>query len=200
MADVKRRTKGRSGLVIAAVRRAVEELLNEAQPEQISIPQVAQRAGVHPTSIYRRWGDIGTLVGEVVRYRLDPARPVSRTGDLRHDALAWANELAEHFCAPGNVALLRAGAALAGEDGKDCTTQWREEARTLIESGSANGERELSADDLTSHVLAPIVYRAIFSKAPLGPAEIAELVDDAFAVAGDRAARAAVLNAASGKP
>lgn len=162
------------------MRRAVEELIAESGPERLTIPLVAQRASVHPSSIYRRWGDISTLVAQVVAYRLDPSRPLPTTGDLRSDAVAWGQELASHFGSPERVALLRAGAALAGDEGQDCTAQWREEATSLVAAASDPG---IHPRDLVDHVLAPIVYHAIFSSTPITDADVQALVDDALSIA-----------------
>src|SRR6185312_7700578 len=107
------RSGGRSTLVVAAVRSAVETLVAELGAENVTIALIAERAGVNATSIYRRWGDLPTLINEVAAYRLDPERPLPDTGDLQADVRAWAHELATHFGTPANASLLRAGAALA---------------------------------------------------------------------------------------
>ena len=164
--------------MIAAVRRAVEELLVETTAEQLTVSQVAERAGVHTTSIYRRWGDIGSLIADVARYKLDPSRPLVRSGDLRSDVLDWASALARHFGTPENTALLRAGAALSGDVYDDCTAQWRDEASAIVEASGAG--RTVEPRVLVDHVLAPIVFHAIFSKAPLGDGEVRRLVDEAL--------------------
>lgn len=167
------------------MRRAVEDVLTETSAEQVTVPLIAGRAGVHASSIYRRWGDVGTLIADVVRYRLDPGRPIERTGVLRADAVTWALELAHHFGTPQNTVLLRAGAALAGDEDADCTAQWRAEAAALIDASSTSPP-QIRAQDLTDHVLAPIVYRAVFSHSPMDDAAVTRLVDDAFAAARGR--------------
>ena len=183
MTTIKRRTGGRSGLVIAAVRRAVEELLESSGPESLSIPKIAERAGVHPASVYRRWQTTSELLDDVVRYRLNPDRPLPRTGDVRADITSWAVELVEHFGTPSNVLLLRAGAALAGDADKDCTAQWRREANVLLEQADPQGAT-LSIDDLIHHVMAPIVFEAIFGPEPLRRSQAEALVADAFRISG----------------
>ena len=67
-----KRTGGRSALVLAAVKSAVEELVNERGAERVTVPMIAERAGLNPTSIYRRWGDLPSLINDVSTYRLDP--------------------------------------------------------------------------------------------------------------------------------
>ena len=173
-----RRPGGRSALVVVAVRRAVEELVAELGPERVTVGQVAERSGVAATTIYRRWGDLPTLVNEVAAYRLDPDRPLPDTGDTGRDILEWSRELAEHFGVPSNAALLRAGAALAGDGVSDCTARRREEADLLVARGRDRGERGIpSVDRVIDGLVAPIVYRAIFIGRPLTPDEMEPLVD-----------------------
>lgn len=53
----------------AAVHCAVEELLIESSPEALTMPVIAARAGVHPTTVYRRWGTLGELLASVAASR-----------------------------------------------------------------------------------------------------------------------------------
>src|SRR3954463_11864826 len=100
-----RRTGGGRAAGVSSVRYAVEELVRERGAEKVTIPLVAERAGVNPTSVYRRWGDAATLLNDIATYRLDPQRELPRTGDLRADLIAWAREIVEHYRKPLNAAL-----------------------------------------------------------------------------------------------
>jgi AcrR family transcriptional regulator len=187
------RTGGRSTLVVAAVRAAVESLVAERGAENVTIALIAERAGVNATSIYRRWGDLSTLINEVAAYRLDPDRPLPDSGDVKADIRAWAHELAEHFGKPANASLLRAGAALANSGPSDCTMSRREEAAVLVSrtGETGNSAAALAAaptrDQVINHIVAPITYRAIFGPTPLTGDDVDILVDDLFATVGDDA-------------
>lgn len=111
----RRRTGGRSAAVLTSIRNAVEELIAERGSDAVTIPMVAERAGVNHSSIYRRWGDARTMINDLATYRLDPERGLPDSGDLRADLTAWAQELISHYSTPVNAALLRGGAAAAGE-------------------------------------------------------------------------------------
>jgi AcrR family transcriptional regulator len=76
--------------VLASIRKAVEELVAERGSEAITIPMVAERAGVNHSSIYRRWGDARTMINDLATYRLDPERGLPDSGNLRDDLAAWA--------------------------------------------------------------------------------------------------------------
>lgn len=164
--------------MLAAVRNAAEDLMAERGSDRITIPLVAERAGVNPTSIYRRWGDVSTLISDVATFRLDPDRPLPDTGDFRADLSSWANELAIHLSKPETAALLRAGAARAGDEDNDCTQKRRREAGVLVDRAVAAGKPALSVDQVINHIVAPITYRAIFTPEALRPEIVAQLVND----------------------
>ena len=173
-----KRTGGRSALVLASVRSAVEELVEERGPERVTVPMIAERAGVNPTSIYRRWGDLPTLLNEIATYRLDPARPLPESGDLREDLTGWAREIIEHYSTPVNAALLRAGAATAGESESDCLRNRRAEATMFVDRAV---NPAVTADQVIDHLVAPIIYRVIFLPWTLDEATADRLVADLFA-------------------
>lgn len=154
-----KRTGGRSAAVIHNVRTAVEELVEEKGQDRVTVPMIAERAGVNPTSIYRRWGDLPTLINDIATYQLDPERPLPARGDLRGDLTVWAQELVEHYRNPVNAALLRGGASAAGERQSNCLRNRRTEAGLLLERYPDN---EITADDVIDVVIAPIIYRVIF--------------------------------------
>jgi AcrR family transcriptional regulator len=167
--------------VVAAIRSAVEELVAGLGAERVTVALVAGRAGVAPSSIYRRWGDLGTLINEVAAFRLDPGRPLPGTGDFWPDLRQWATELAAHYGTPPNIALLRAGAALAEAAPSDCTAARRVEAERLAATAPP-GNPAPTAEQLVNHICAPIAYRAVFGPAPLTPAEVQTLIDDLRAI------------------
>jgi len=118
------------------------------------------------------------LVAEVAAFRLDPGRPLADTGSLNSDLVLWGRELAAHFGSPHNASLLRAGAALADRDDRDCTAGRRAEARVLADRAAARGEITPTVDQIVDHIVAPITYRAIFAPRPLTPEEVDGLVRD----------------------
>lgn len=166
------RTGGRSAHVLASIKNAVEELVAERGAERVTVPMVAERSGVNHSTIYRRWGDAQAMINDLATYRLDPDRDLPASGDLRADLTAWAQEILEHYRDPTHAALLRAGAASAGEQESDCLRDRRAEVATLTAAG-----REITVDDVVDHVLAPIIYRVIFLPWTLTDTTAADLVD-----------------------
>jgi AcrR family transcriptional regulator len=174
-----RRPGGRSASVLASVKAAVEELIAENGRERVTIPMVAERAGVQPSSVYRRWGDLATMINDVATYRLDPARPIATTGDLRTDLVSWASEIVRHYSVPVNAAMLRGGAASAGENESDCLRNRRAEVATLLAPAD---DGWLTVDRVVDHLVAPIIYRVIFLPSTLDDSTAEQLVADLFAL------------------
>ena len=70
-----RRTGGRSARVQESIHAAVRALLEERDRADLTVPQIAARAGVTPSTIYRRWGDLSALLADVALERMLPASP-----------------------------------------------------------------------------------------------------------------------------
>ena len=173
-----KRPGGRTAAVSDAIRTAVEELVAERGSERVTIPMVAERAGVNPTTVYRRWPDAATMINDLATYRLDPDRPLPNTGDLRSDIAAWANEILMHYRKPINAAILRGGAAVAGDDESDCLRGRLDEAAILVQRAGRNAP--VSTQDVIDHVLAPIMYRVIFLPSTLTDDYAHRLIDTLF--------------------
>jgi AcrR family transcriptional regulator len=71
-----------------AILDAANELLAERGFIDLTIEEVAQRAGVGKTTIYRRWPSKGTLVFEAFATDYRNRLPLQDTGSLRGDLLA----------------------------------------------------------------------------------------------------------------
>jgi AcrR family transcriptional regulator len=178
------RPGGRSARIRAAVHRAVEELLAEGPSEALTIPLVAARAGVHPTTLYRRWGSLSELTADVASSRFSGDIVVPDTGTLRGDLERWATDVAKDLEDPDVLAVVRAAVGAAGtEGGSLCVADRHAQLTAMLErersrrSGrsadeSAVPDVERAADAL----LGPLYYRAIFSGCPAPPAWPRELV------------------------
>jgi len=66
------RPGGRSARVQAAVHAATTALIAEQGRGELTVPLIAARAGVTPSTIYRRWGDLAELLADVAVERLRP--------------------------------------------------------------------------------------------------------------------------------
>src|SRR3954469_11431266 len=73
----KPRPGGRSARNKAAVFEAAATLLAERGHEAVTMTDIAGRAGLAATSLYRRWGDVRALMMEVAVEKLMRERPLS---------------------------------------------------------------------------------------------------------------------------
>src|SRR5215470_1048367 len=101
----KRRPGGRSARVRSAVLDATAQILLEKGLDGLSVAEIAQRAGVNETSIYRRWGTRENVGLEVALSRAELAIPIPDTGSLRGDLLVLARGIAAYQQSPFGKAM-----------------------------------------------------------------------------------------------
>ncbi|MFE7396817.1 TetR/AcrR family transcriptional regulator, partial [Streptomyces sp. NPDC057557] len=76
----RRRPGGRTARIRKQVLDAVLSELGEHGYDGLTTDTVAARAGVHRTTVYRRWGDVGGFVGHHTHPPPDPPqRPTATT-------------------------------------------------------------------------------------------------------------------------
>src|ERR1700731_5243443 len=83
------RPGGRSAGVQKAGHRAVRELHADGGEGELTVPAVAARAGVTPSTIYRRWGTLSQLLSDVALEKLRPETAPVDTGSLKGDLTLW---------------------------------------------------------------------------------------------------------------
>ncbi|MEW1959642.1 TetR/AcrR family transcriptional regulator C-terminal ligand-binding domain-containing protein [Kineococcus sp. NPDC059986] len=164
------RPGGRSAKVTAAVHQAVVELL--AEGDALTVPQVAARAGVNATSVYRRWGDVAGLLADTALVRFGTSSAVPETGSLRGDLLAWGAALVEEAGRPEELALLRAAVAVGPADPgapegfesacSACLVGRSSQAEAVLAAAQRRGEEVPTATRVLDHLVAPIYFRALF--------------------------------------
>jgi AcrR family transcriptional regulator len=90
-----RRPGGRTARVRADVLAALDELLTEQGYDALSIEDVADRSGVHRTTIYRRWGSVAMLLVDLLHLGTEDDWRPPDTGSLAGDLTAINRELYE---------------------------------------------------------------------------------------------------------
>ena len=171
------RPGGRSARVRTAVLDATLALMRE-EGNAFGIPQVAACAGVHETSIYRRWGSREALIVDAVRAHVGEEIPVPDTGSLRADLVAFLKEGIAFLTSPLGAQLVRATApapAAAPTDARGAYWSRRmEEIEVMFERATARGEIAETVDRslAVEVILAPLYFRLLITHAPL---------DDAYA-------------------
>lgn len=170
------RPGGRSARVQESIHKAVRELLEEQDRASVTVPQIATRAGVTPSTIYRRWGDLSALLADVALARLQPETESANTGSLSGDVRAWAEQyLDEMSSAPGRNMLRDVQSSLKPSY---CATIIGGQLQTILDRYP--DQPRPSVDRLINMVAAPIVFRILFSEAPLQVEELHQLIDIAL--------------------
>ena len=178
-----RRTGGRSARVRAAVLRATLDVLLAGGADDLSIRDVAQRAGVHETSIYRRWGSRANLILDAVLGETEAAIPVPDTGSLRGDLLALVTSIAAFITTPlGEVLLRLALRTDLAEDQAARERFWAERfttGQTVLRRAQARGELRPGLDyRLTVETLIGALYvRLLLTREPVDDALTERVVD-----------------------
>lgn len=172
------RVGGRSARIQQAVHDAVRKLSTSATRNQITVPQIAAAAGVTPSTIYRRWGDLQTLLADVAVARLRPISDPDDTGAVETDLRAFIDQYAEEMSSPVGRALLRDGTAETAE-GQTCIccSFTNDHLATITERAKARGETPFDVQEVIDHVVAPIVYRILVSQETPTPDYCRRLID-----------------------
>ncbi|MEU8499134.1 TetR/AcrR family transcriptional regulator [Streptomyces lavendulae] len=118
----RRRTGGRSARVRSQVVEAVGTLLVESGYDALTVDAVAERAGVHRTTVYRRWRDVGGLLADLLDAAADDGWRPADTGSLEDDLTALNQEVYEALRPGGADAADGSGSGSGSGSGGNLTT------------------------------------------------------------------------------
>ncbi|MFI6642515.1 TetR/AcrR family transcriptional regulator [Streptomyces sp. NPDC050504] len=178
-----RRPGGRSARVGAVVHQAVTDLVGERGYGNFTVGEVAARAGVADSSIYRRWGSLEDLLADVTLTRLNAQSPMPDTGSLAGDLRTYAANVAREITGPDGLALVRLSVALSGngkqglEAAEGLRAERMRQLQSMLDRADERGESPPDAFGVLDHVLAPMYIRVLFGLVPLTPEYIDGLVD-----------------------
>ncbi|GGV09800.1 TetR family transcriptional regulator [Streptomyces litmocidini] len=168
-----RRPGGRSARVGAEVHQAVTDLIGERGYGNFTVREVAARAGVADSSIYRRWGNLETLLTDVALTRLNTRSPMPDTGSLAGDLRAYAAQVAREITGPDGPAVLHLAVALSNSGqqglraGADLRAERTRQLQSVLDRARERGEPAPDALEVLDHVLAPMYIRVLFGMGPL---------------------------------
>jgi len=157
------RVGGRSARIQSAVHEAVKHLGAETSRDELTVPQIATEAGVTPSTIYRRWGDLSALLADVAVERLRPIADPEDTGAMTSDLRLFIEQFMEEMSSPVGRALIRDVFSTSGETYPvQCGGFTREHLATIESRAKARGETAFDIDEVIDHVVAPIVYHILY--------------------------------------
>ncbi|MEQ7921549.1 TetR/AcrR family transcriptional regulator [Xanthomonas sp. WHRI 1810A] len=171
------RTGGRSARVQTSIYAAVRDLLLEQERSALSVPVIAARAGVTPSTIYRRWGDLTALLADAAVDRLRPDEPVD-CGNLRDDLRNWTEVyLDEMSSEPGREMMRDVVASSATLCSGKCFNMVRDQFQIMIDRARERGERTPCAEELIDAVVAPMIYRILYAETSPSLERMHQLLD-----------------------
>ncbi|KRV46879.1 TetR family transcriptional regulator [Wenjunlia vitaminophila] len=188
------RPGGRTARVRAAVLRAAGDTLAERGFAHLDLADIARRAEVGKTTVYRRWGTVTGLVADLLTDMAEQSLPRTETGSLLGDLRANARLVQRTLADPRQGALFKAVIAAATCETKTAEAlrhfydvrveEWAPCVQQAVDRGEVPGGTD--THEVVRAVSAPLYYRLLTS---------GEHPDEAAA---DRAAEAAAAAARAG--
>jgi AcrR family transcriptional regulator len=176
------------------VLRAAADVLAERGFAHLDLAEVARRAGVGKTTVYRRWGAVAGLVADLLAEMAEESMPRTETGSLLGDLKANADLVRRTLGDPRQGALFKAVITAATYDERTAdalrrfydarVTEWVPCVTQAIDRGEVPAGTD--PREVIRAVSAPLYYRLLTMGEPPD------------ATAADRAAKAAAAGARAG--
>jgi AcrR family transcriptional regulator len=182
--------------VRAAVLQATGDALAERGFAHLDLADIARRAEVGKTTVYRRWGTVTILVADLLMDMAEQSLPRTETGALLGDLKANARLVQRTLADPRQGALFKAVIAAATCDAKTAEALHRfydirvKEWAPCVQQAIDRGEVPEGTDvhEVIRAVSAPLYYRLL-----TGSDRLDEAAADQAAEAAAAAARAGVF-------
>lgn len=171
------RPGGRSERIQIAVHKAVRELMDELQGEELTVALISARADVPPSTVYRRWGSLQQLLEDVARERFLPDSIPTDTGSLRGDLEVWLEQLVDDISSGPGHALFRERINNVGL-AQTAAGYVYQNLACFAARCAARGEPAPVPDRLMDMIFAPIVYRIFFTGQSITKAYQLELIEN----------------------
>jgi AcrR family transcriptional regulator len=193
--DVDRPAK-RGQPVVDRVFAVTLQRLAEVGFERLSIPEIADLAGLNKTSVYRRWPTKRDLVRDAVMASMHRVPDPPDTGSVRTDMLELARGAAAFVESPLGTGVMRtllAGSTPFDDDEATGLLGWDDVGmvKRLVDRGIARGELRADVDVrlLSSTVAGAIFHRVFVERQSLTEAYLEDLVDLVLAGVRSRGSR-----------
>jgi AcrR family transcriptional regulator len=170
-----RRPGGRSARVRHDVMAATPNLLVETGYDALSIEAVADRAGVHKTTVYRRWPTKAELVADALSERSEQHVPVPDTGTFAGDLTALARSVASNIGSADGTAMARtlvSAATTSAEVAATAADFWRERLAltgAIVDRAVERGELPRGTDPnlVIETLIGPLYVRLLLTGEPV---------------------------------
>jgi AcrR family transcriptional regulator len=185
------RPVGRGPKVRAVVLAATLGELTESGYAALTVENVARRAGVHKTTVYRRWNDRESLVADAVTELASTRVPFPDSGDISADLHELARSLVRYLASPAGQAVTAITRSDAGRIPEVASAQHRffedryRQAEPVISAAIARGDLPPGtvAAEVVRAVIAPIYLRVLVTSEPISERTAATAAAAALAAA-----------------
>jgi AcrR family transcriptional regulator len=174
----------RGARLVAKVLEATLAELASVGIEHLSIEDVALRAAVNKTTIYRRWPNAAQLARAALLHKAGDTFAVPDTGSLRADLSDFIAEFRALIVSPGMLALMRMhmGGTLGGEIGTLALSiqgQKDRQAKLMFERAVSRNElpRNTDIDLLYEALVGALLNLTVFRAAPASAALLERVAD-----------------------
>lgn len=165
MVTVSLRPGGRSARIQASVHQAVHDLQHAIGRDALTVPLIAAKAGVTASTIYRRWGDLSQLLSDVALDTLRADSQPQDTGTYVHDLSVWLEQfLDEMSSGPGREMMRDVLGSVDHSNAGLCAGITSETIDVIRERALSRGERVLDTDVVLDRLVAPLIYRILFTR------------------------------------
>lgn len=149
--------------------------LSERGYDDIGIETIAARAGVHKTTLYRRWHSKAELITQVLASSAQSMIPVPDTGSAEADLRALARSVQDVLSDPRGAAITRAllaGSARSPEIRQLMEDYWATRLAAIsviVDRAAARGELPAGTDPemVMRAVAAPLFYQLLVTFQPI---------------------------------
>ena len=169
------RPGGRTARTAEAVFAAAVGELSERDYSDISIESISARAGVHKTTVYRRWGSKVELIRQVLVGAAAARIQLPDSGSIDTDVRALARAVQAILSLPEGAAITRAliaGALSSPEIAEVMDQFWAarlEAISVIVRRAIGRGQLPAGTDAaaLMHAVAAPLYYQLLVNRAPV---------------------------------
>lgn len=184
------RPGGRTARIRKQVLDAVRAELAEGGHEGLTIEGVASRAGVHRTTVYRRWRDVGGLLADVIAAAGESRWLPPDTGSLRGDLISLNQEIQDSLLGRPSLPVALMAASFHSERAAQAQTQlWSDrysQCEIIVSRAVERGEFQLGRIDARSLLIAataPVYHQLVLLRAGPDPHLLERATDAACAAA-----------------
>ena len=174
------RPGGRTARVTESVFAAAIAELAARDYADISVESIAARAGVHKTTVYRRWGSKAEIIRQALAGAATAGIPVPDTGGVDEDLRMLARAVQAVLSAPAGAAITRAlivGGLTSPEIGGLMSQFWAGRLAAIsviVDRATRRGQLPAGTDPaaLMHAMVAPLYYELLVTRVPVTEREI----------------------------